>query len=434
MEQLIEKIREAGVVGAGGAGFPTHVKLDCKAECLIVNGMECEPLLRTDRHIMELHAGEIVHTVLLIKKHLGAKRAVIALKKHYARAADALRKSIGNARVELYLSDSFYPAGDEQNLVYRITGRTVPTGGIPLDVGAVVSNVGTVLNIAGALAGKPVVDKMVTVAGSVRNPVTLTVPIGTPLQELLDAAGGAAGDCTYIIGGPLMGKITDDLSQPVTKTTGGLLAIGRDHILLAKKAGNPERDRMLAAAVCCQCSMCTQMCPRNAMGLNVQPHKAMRAFASGDDRLIGDANGAFSCCDCGVCTYFACNFGLKPSQAMQRVKAKLQRGGIRPVKEVRFPADGGIENKRIPTGRLMQRLDLKRLDHDAPIGEFHPVAAVRIPLKMHIGSPSKPVVSEGQAVARGQLIADLSKLSAKIHASIDGTVTRVTDEFIEIRK
>lgn len=432
--ELIEKIKEAGVVGAGGAGFPTHAKLNCRAECFIVNGIECEPLLRTDRHIMELHAEEIVRTALVIKRHLGARRAVIALKRHYDRAVDALRQAVENTEVELYLSDSFYPAGDEQNLVYCITGRTVPTGGIPLDVGAVVSNVGTVLNIADALDGKPVTDKMVTVAGDVERPVTFTVPIGTPLQKLLDAAGGAVGDCAFIVGGPLMGRLTDDLSRPVTKTTGGLLAIRRGHPLLAKKISNPQRDRMLAAAICCQCSLCTQMCPRNAMGLNVQPHKAMRALATGNDRLIGDVNGVFSCCDCGVCTYFACNFGLKPSQAMQRVKAKLQGDGVRPVKEVRFPADGGIGNKRIPTERLLQRLDLKRYDRDAPIAEFPEVTEVRIPLKMHIGVPSRPVVSEGQTVARGELIADLTKLSAKIHASIGGTVTRVTDEFIEIRK
>jgi RnfABCDGE-type electron transport complex C subunit len=432
--ELIEKIKEAGVVGAGGAGFPTHVKLNCKAECFIVNGIECEPLLRTDQHIMELYAKEIVQTAIIIKNHLGAQRAVIALKKHYHNAVDALQQYVKDTNVELYLSDSFYPAGDEQNLVYCITGRTVPTGGIPWDVGAVVCNVSTIKNIADALKDKPVTDKMVTVAGSVKAPITLTVPIGTPLKKLLDAAGGAVGNCSFIVGGPLMGKMTDDLSQPVTKTTGGLLAISKDHTLLAKKISNPQRDKMLAAAICCQCSMCTQMCPRNAMGLNVEPHKAMRAFASGNDKLMGDINGVFSCCDCGVCTYFACNFGLKPSQAMQRVKANLQHDGIRPVKEVRYPVDSGIENKRIPTGRLLQRLDLKRFDNDAPIGGFPEIKEVRIPLKMHIGVPCEPVISEGQTVTRGQLIADISKLSAKIHASIGGTVTRVTDEFIEIRK
>lgn len=430
---LIEQIQNAGVVGAGGAGFPTDRKLNCKAEIFIVNGIECEPLLRTDRRVMELHAPEIVRTVRAIRDHLGAKRAVITLKKHYEQAVAALTAAVKGTKVELYLSDSFYPAGDEQNLVYCITGKTVPTGGIPLDVGCVVSNVSTVLNIAQAMEGQPVVDKMVTVGGAVAHPVTVTCPIGTPLSQLLEAAGGALGDCTFIVGGPLMGKVTDDLSQPVTKTTGGLLAIPKGHPILAKKATSP-RDAVIARAACSQCSMCTQLCPRNAMGLNVQPHKAMRALASGNDLLLGDVNGIFSCCDCGVCTYFACNFGLKPSQAMQQAKAKLQQAGIKPVKEVKYAPDSGIDNKRLPTGRLLYRLDLKQFDVDAPMGDTLSCDCVQIPLKMHIGGPDAPVVSVGQSVTRGQLIAEPQGMGAKIHASIDGTVTQVTGEFIEIRK
>ena len=430
---LIEQIRDAGVVGAGGAGFPTDRKLNCKAEILIINGIECEPLLRTDRHVMELYAPEIVKTVRTIRDFLGAKRAVIALKEHYEDAAAALQAAVKGTKVEIYLSEAFYPAGDEQNLVYCVTGRTVPTGGIPLDVGCVVSNVSTVLNIAQAMEGKPVTEKMVTVGGSVAKPVTVSCAIGTPLSKLLEAAGGAVGDCTYIIGGPLMGAVTDDLSQPVTKTTGGLLAIPRKHPLLAKKTVG-ARDAALARAVCSQCSMCTQMCPRNALGLNVQPHKAMRAFASGNQSLLGDVNGIFSCCDCGICTYYACNFGLKPSKAMQQAKAQLQSRGVKPVKEVKYETDGGIDNKRLPTGRLLLRLDLKQYDKDAPMAGFVDTDYVKIPLKMHIGGPDRALAAVGQRVTKGQLIAEPQGMGANIHASIDGTVTAVTDEFIEIRR
>lgn len=430
---LIQQIRDAGVVGAGGAGFPTDRKLDCKAEVFIVNGIECEPLLRTDRHVMELHAPEIVRTVRAIRDHIGAKRAVIALKKHYEHAVEALSAAVKGTKVELYLSEAFYPAGDEQNLVWCITGKTVPTGGIPLDVGCVVSNVSTVLNIAQAMEGRPVTDKLVTVGGAVARPVTVECPIGTPLSALLEAAGGSLGDCTYIVGGPLMGRLTDDLTESVTKTTGGLLAIPKGHPILAKKMVSP-RDAVIARAACSQCSMCTQLCPRNAMGLNVQPHKAMRALASGNELLLGDVNGVFSCCDCGVCTYFACNFGLKPSQAMQQAKARLQQSGVKPVKEVKYAPDGGIDNKRVPTERLLYRLDLKRYDVDAPMGDPVTCGQVRIPLKMHIGGPDAPVVAAGEHVARGQLIAQPNGMGANIHASIDGTVTQVTGEFIEIRK
>lgn len=430
---LIEQIRDAGVVGAGGAGFPADRKLDCQAEVFIVNGIECEPLLRTDRHVMEQYAPQIVATARTIGAHLGARRTVIALKKHYDKAVEALKSAAAGTEVELYLSPSFYPAGDEQNLVYCVTGKTVPTGGIPLDVGCVVSNVSTVLNISGAMEGRPVTEKMVTVAGSVARPVTVRCPVGTPLRRLLEAAGGAVGDCSYVVGGPLMGRVTDDLDEPVTKTTGGLLAFPKGHVLLAKKRESP-RDAVLARAACSQCSMCTQMCPRNAMGLNVQPHKAMRALASGQTRLLGDANGVFSCCDCGVCTYFACSLGLKPSKAMQKAKAELMGAGVKPVKEVRYRPDPGIDVKRIPTERLLLRLDLKRYDSDAPLAGDVDTELVRLPLKMHIGGPDEPVVSVGQRVEKGQLVARPKGMGANIHASISGTVTQVTGDLIEIRK
>ncbi|MCF0228902.1 MAG: SLBB domain-containing protein [Parasporobacterium sp.] len=434
---IIEKIRNAGVVGAGGAGFPTDRKLACHAEIFIVNGIECEPLLRVDRIAMEDNAPRIVDTVKILKEHLGAERAVIALKGHYEKAAAALREAVAvsdresGSDIEIYLSESFYPAGDEQNLVYSITGRTVPTGGIPLDVGCVVSNVSTVLNIADALEGHPVTDKTVTVGGSVSKPVTITCPIGTPLSALLQAAGGPIGDCTYIVGGPLMGRITDDLSEPVTKTTGGLLAIPKGHKLLAEKVLT-EWDIKLAKAVCSQCSFCTQMCPRNAMGLNVQPHKAMRAMASCNDLLLGDVNGVFSCCDCGLCTYYACNFGLRPGKAMLRAKAALQQRGIRPVKQVKYPADKDLGTRRVPTERLISRLDLAKFDKDAPMGGYIDSTSVVIPLKMHIGGPSKPTVTVGSKVVKGDLIAVPEGMGANIHASVSGTVTSVTDTFIKI--
>ena len=430
--ELIERIREAGVVGAGGAGFPTDKKLDCRADVFIVNGIECEPLLRTDRHAMEQHAERIVRTAEVIRDHIGAKRAVIALKKHYKEAVEALTGQVKGTEVELYLSESFYPAGDEQNLVFCVTGKVVPTGGIPLDVGCVVSNVSTVLNIADAIEEKPVTDKLVTVAGSVVRPVTISCPIGTPLSKLLEAAGGAVGDCRFIVGGPLMGAVTDDLSQPVTKTTGGLLAFPKDHMILARKTFDPARETIMARAACSQCSFCTQLCPRNAMGLHVEPHKAMRALAAGKDLPAGDVNGIFSCCDCGLCTYYACNFGMKPGKAMQLLKAALQKEGIRPVKEVRFSPEKGIGQKRVPTERLLQRLDLKRYDKDAPYAGSIDCDHVRIPLKMHIGNPDEPVVRVGMKVNKGEPIAKAKGMGAHIHASISGTILEITDESIEI--
>lgn len=432
--ELNKIVCDAGILGAGGAGFPTHVKINCKAEIVLANGAECEPLLRVDQQVMQVYAAEVVRGIRAVKEFTGAKRAVICLKEHYEEAVRALKKAVQDTDVELHLLDAYYPAGDEQQIVYEVTGRVVPTGGLPLDVGAVVCNVSTLVNIAAALDGKKVVEKHVTVGGAVKNPVTLRVPVGTMLSELLKAAGGTTEECVYIIGGPCMGRVVDTLEIPVTKTTGGLLAIPKDHPLLAKKS--PSLDLRMIMAVCCQCSMCTQMCPRNALGLNVQPHKAMRSLANGID-LMGDFNGIFSCCNCGLCTYYACNFGLKPSQVMQTLKSAIASKGTRARKEVFGTVDGGLENKKVPVSRLIARLGLSEYDVPAPLNDkLMTVDRVRVELKMGVGAPSVPKVAVGDKVRKNQLIADIAegKLGIKMHASISGTVTEVTDTYIEIRR
>lgn len=430
-----EMVMNAGILGAGGAGFPTHVKINCQAGAVIVNGAECEPLLRVDQQVMELYAAEVVEGLRLVMEQTGAKEGVIALKKHYEGAVKALGAAIEPfGQLRLHLLREYYPAGDEQQIVYEVTGRVVPTGGLPLDVGAVVCNASTLLNVADAAAGKKVVEKYVTVGGAVRTPRTFKVPVGISCRELLEAAGGTAEPCRYIIGGPCMGRVTDDPDVPVTKTTGGFLAFPVDHPLW--KLREETLNMQLIRSVCCQCSMCTQMCPRNALGLNVQPHKAMRTIAQGTD-LLGDANGGFSCCNCGVCTYYACNFGLKPSQAMQQMKAMLAQKGVKPRKEVYTRADRSIDDKKLPVKRLIARMGLERYDVDAPLSEkLLPTGQVRIMLRMGVGAPSVPVVGVGDKVRKNTLVADIApgKLGVKMHASISGTVTAVTDSYIEIRK
>ena len=432
---LLDQIRDAGIVGEGGAGFPAHVKVNCKAEIVIANGAECEPLLRVDQQIMQFFPERVVDGVIRLMEQTGASRGVIALKDHYTEAITALQKAMaGKPGVALHIMRSTYPAGDEQQIVYSVTGRVVPTGGLPLDVGAVVSNVSTLTDISRAAEGLPVTEKYVTVGGAVQDPVTLQVPIGTSGEELIRAAGGVTDqDCVYIIGGPCMGRVSQTADFPVTKTTGGLLAIPRSHPLLQKK--NPDLNLRMIQAVCCQCSMCTQMCPRNALGLHVEPHKAMRSIATGMD-LLGDSfNGVFSCCDCGICTYYACNFGLKPSNVMQRIKQSFSEAGMKPRKEVFTTVDSGLELKKLPVSRMIARLGIREYDVPAPMRfEVLPVKQVAIPLRMHIGAPSVPVVQTGQQVRKGQLIADIPEkaLGAKIHASIDGTVTDITEKEIRI--
>ena len=435
---IVEKIRDAGVVGAGGAGFPTHVKASGKADIVLANGAECEPLLRVDRLMMQKYPHLVVKGLKALMETTGAQSGVICLKKKYHDAIDALERAIsGEQNIRLFTMESFYPAGDEQQIVYEVTGKVVPTGGIPLDVGAVVCNVSTLINIANALDGLPVVDKVVTVGGEVGRPVTLNVPIGTPIRLLIEAAQGPTGldGYTIIIGGPATGRLCNDWDEPVTKTTGGILVFPSDHSLIQKKTDQKEVDLKLAKAVCCQCNLCTQICPRNNLGLGVEPHKAMRAAFMSNGKLLGDYNGIFSCCDCGLCSYYACNFGLSPSRMMARMKSGLRQNGIKPEKRIKGDVSRSFENTKVPTKRLMSRMGILQYDVETPLDEQGVIVlSVRIPLNMHIGAPSIPVVKIGDRVEKGQLIAQIPEksLGARIHASISGTVTDVSNSFIAI--
>ena len=179
---LLREIYDAGVVGAGGAGFPAHRKLDCSVEYLIINGAECEPLLKTDQYLMRSESEQLVHAACLAGELVKASHVIFALKKKYVNEAVSLRSAIqkSGAGAEIFFLDGVYPAGDEHVLVYEVTGRTVRPGGIPLSVGAVVSNVNTVYNIYEAVKGKPVTSRYMTVAGQVNRPVLVKAPIGTP--------------------------------------------------------------------------------------------------------------------------------------------------------------------------------------------------------------------------------------------------------------
>lgn len=434
---LAEVIRDAGVVGAGGAGFPTYIKAQGKAGVVLANGAECEPLLRVDRLMMQHYPEKVVRGLSAMVDAVGAREGVLCVKKKYKDAIGALEGAIKDkGNIRLYLLDNYYPAGDEQQIVYEVTGKVVPTGGIPLDVGAVVCNVSTLINIADALEGKPVTDKYLTVGGEVQRPVTLRIPIGTPYEALLPAAGGPdkLEGYTLIIGGPATGNLCRDVNDTVTKTTGGILVFPSDHPLIRMKTDNGDMDLKLAKAACSQCTMCTDMCPRNALGLGVEPHKAMRAAFMGQGGLLTDPNGVFSCCDCGLCTYYACNFGLSPSRMMVRMKDALAAGGMKPEKKVKTRVTPDFV--KVPTGRLMARMGITKYDVDTPFSDRDlPVGTVRLPLKMHIGAPSVPVVKAGDGIQRGQLIAEIPEgaLGARIHASITGQVSAVTDTHIEIK-
>lgn len=443
---LLEQIEEAGVVGCGGAGFPTAVKFKTQAEYLIINAAECEPLLKTDHYIMDHYALECVTAIRDVGKLLQAKNIVIATKKYYTPQIAALKKAITtlDAPIDIFEMENFYPAGDEQVMVYEVTGRVVPPGGIPGAVDCVVSNISTMLNVYYAQQEKVVTHKYLTITGEVAEPTILHVPIGTSFSECLTLAGGTnVTDFLFINGGPMMGKIgnQDTFKQEVvTKTTSGIIILKRQGLLADLAEKTQTQVLTIAKNACIQCRLCTELCPRYQIGHPIHPHRIMRHLAITDfpEEITDDPiwQEALLCCECGVCEVIACPMGLMPRQVNTYVKKALAEQGVRYEKRQQaLTPDPLREYKKVPPRNILLKAQLQAYeDYQIKNCRHHESTSVTIPLKMHIGAPSQPVVKLGQKVAVGELLAQIPEkaLGAAVHASINGTVTAITDTMIQI--
>ncbi len=443
MTTIAETVRAAGIVGAGGAGFPTHVKLASKVDTVIANGAECEPLLHCDKAVMCERTDAVLRGLCLLAEATGASRAVIALKKHYPEVVQRVR-SVATAHysgVEIHELDNYYPAGDEQVLVNEVTGRVVPEGGIPLHVDVVVNNVVTLSQVAGAHDdGRPVTLRPLTVAGEVAQQLSCELPIGAPMARAIELAGGATVDRPVLIeGGPMMGRVLRDLDEPISKRTSGVLVLAEDHPLVQQKTRLLTHETRRARAACCQCRMCTDLCPRFNLGHAIQPHLAMRALLSEglSEPPASHISAAWLCCLCGVCEAHACTQGLSPRKIFEDLRGKLSAAGVKnPHGRQDCQPHDFARLRRVPVPRLVARLGLADYAHRRRTVDLaaRSVARVRMRLSQHIGAPSVALVSVGDQVERGQLIADIpaDKLSARLHASIAGRVTAVDEREIRI--
>lgn len=443
---LTETVKAAGIVGAGGAGFPTHVKLNTKAECFIINAAECEPFIETDKFLCRNFADKLVGAILTVAEHLEASRKVIALKAKYKAEIACLKEAIAktSADIEIFEFQTFYPAGDEQVIVQQVCNKTVPERGIPIDVGVVVSNVGTLLNIADAISGIVVVEKYLSIVGEVEAPIMLKVPIGTRIKDCLAKVKIKITDYAIIIGGPMMGKVISSKEEinraVVTKTTGNIMILPLNHHLVMWS--HTPFDRMItqARSACIQCRMCTDLCPRYQIGHEVQPHMVMRnvwreKLITDEEEYIKAFGSAVNCCECGICEMFSCPMGLSPCRVNRNIKKRIREKGIKIERNMAPKAREGADSHRIPTDRLIARLGLGsyRGQHAEACYEVFP-EEVFVMFSQHIGLPALPRVRVGDKVKRGELIAAAndSGLSSNIHASIDGTITELNEIGVRI--
>lgn len=439
---LLDKIKSAGVVGAGGAGFPTHVKLASKADYILMNAAECEPLLRVDQQIMDVYCDDIIHGFEMAGRLVDAKKAIIGIKYKHKQVIQKLRQRISELNLDDYISvnelKDVYPAGDEQVLVYELTGRVVPEMGIPLNVGCVVVNSETCLNIYNSMNDVAVTDSYVTIAGDIDNPCTLKVPVGTPLRKLFEFANiSNIEDYGIIDGGPMMGPLLSNLESSVTKKSKGYILLKKEHSLIKNKGVDQAQAKKLNRGSCEQCRMCTDLCPRYLLGHNLQPHKMVRTQAYNIDDLTGQQTAQL-CVQCNLCELFSCPIGIKPMHANNYFRAKLLNEGIKysASKEV-FEVRNNRDFRLVPTKRLIARLGLYKYDRPAPLLDKDiDISQVKIATRQHVGAPAKPIVSVGDNVVKGQLIGIIQEnsLGANIHSSINGVVVDVNDNYITIRR
>jgi len=320
-EQILGIVREAGIIGLGGAGFPTHVKLspppEKKIDTIIVNGCECEPYLTTDNRIMIEESDRVVTGLQIIIKVInktgdaGSVKGIIAVEDNKPKAIEALTESCkGVPNIEVAVVKTKYPQGCEKQLVDAITNREVPVGGLPIDIGCLVNNVDTVIAIHRAIIrGRPLMRKVVTLTGgALRNPGNYKARIGTKLNDLVEMAGGfKANPEKIVVGGPMMGTAIFDTDVPIVKTTEGVLFLTEEESYMP-----PERN-------CIRCGECVEHCPSGLI-----PMELNADILREDSEAFIKHNG-IDCIECGSCSYI-CPSKRRLSQAIRTIrKAELAK-------------------------------------------------------------------------------------------------------------
>lgn len=429
---LLQQVRDAGVVGAGGAGFPAYKKLEARVDTVIANGAECEPLLFKDKVLMEHYAAEMIAGLRLVMQHVGANKGLVAIKQKNRKAIAAVQPHL-SATITIFEMEDVYPAGDEYEVVYHGTGRRIPSGGLPLQVGVIVLNVETLYHIQRAAQGKPVTHSLMTVHGNVKQPLTAWFPLGMSYGEALQVAGGAtAEDFILLDGGPMMGKVVTDLSTPVTRVSSGIIVLNRGTHVAQRKSQAEAAFKRIGKSACDQCSLCTEMCPRYLLGYPIQPHLVMRSLLTTGPMSDTLTHWAQACCECNICSLWACPEELDPRNVCVVTKRDLKSQGkwlsaeqlqkltkdVHPLKAYRS----------VPTSRLQRRLGLHKFTAEAPLySDAITPQRVTISLQASVGVPPSPIVRAGDRVAEGERLAAASEtaLSVPAHASIEGEVIEV---------
>ena len=441
LQELQNIVYEAGIVGAGGAGFPTHRKFSDKVKQIVVNAAECEPLMMVDHHILEHHLQALVDTLNVLIDTMGAEEAIIGIKGKNMHLLDTkILASLEGTRVKVKEIPDIYPAGDEVVLTYETTGKIIPEGAIPVMVGVMVINVETVYNIHKALGGAPVTEKYITIGGDTKEDITVKAPVGIKISELLAACGYTDLEGKAVInGGPMMGKLVDLESDAVTKTTKGLLIFPETHSIIQRKRMPMSTTLKRASAACCNCHMCSDLCPRNLLGYDLHVHKTIRAASHAEVQNTESFVQSALCCGCGICTVIACQQMLDPQAVSMEIKGLLGKHGL---KRQNNKAPEAVRPERasrlVSSSVLIDKLGIRKYVKakvERRDVAFNP-SKIYIELKQHVGAPATALVKKGDKVKVGDIVAQTppEALGTTMHASVNGTVSEVNNRFIIISR
>ena len=427
MQELKNLMQKYGILGAGGAGFPSYAKLAEGANLLLINGAECEPLLYTDYVLLKNELSTVLFGISEVLSHTGIPKALVAIKAHTAKRLGMEDGECLTSKIYIKVLPDVYPMGDEISLIYEATGRLVKPGKLPITQGIIVYNVETMYNLGRAVKfSEPVTKKWLTIGGAVKEPLVIKVPVGAKVADIFKVLGiNVPEDHSVIDGGPSMGKLINISTYAVTKTTKGILILPNETQAILSKKMSPQMATARAETACCQCTRCTDMCPRNMLGYPLEPHKMVRTAAGVAEVMPEMVLSATLCCGCGICESLACCQGISPRAVIDNYKKILSQNKLR----FDLPGDYEVRAERdyrmIPSDRWMSALGITRFDRVADYyGEINDFSRVEIPLSSHIGAPSVIAVSDGDTVSAGDLIANAANgLSLPQYASISGTLT-----------
>ncbi len=439
MTDLKQLLKDNGVVGAGGAGFPSYCKLAEGADTLLINAVECEPLLYTSYTLIQERVRDIVIGMRAVMEYAKIPRGLLAVKDYRAAKlgySDGQELAPG---VFIKYIPNVYPMGDEINLIYTATGRVVPPGQLPITRGVIVYNTETIYNIGLVVQfGQPVTKTYLTISGDIPQAYCVKVPVGMKIAEVLKIMNVEVPDTHVVIdGGPSMGSVVNLTTDVVKKPCSGLLILPKTIPAVRSKLRTKEDNFRRAASVCCQCNRCTDLCPRHLLGYPLEPHKMVRSTlsaAQADPELIKTAT---MCCGCDICSTLACCQEISPMQIIKEYKGILAKNRIKYVADPseQFTPSPERDARMVSAGKWKEMLGVAKYDKFPPIYVEEKLKAtqVEVPMSQHIGAPAIPIVQVGDEVVENQMIAKAAEgLSIPHYAPISGKVTYVDGKTIVI--